>query len=618
MSARLTSLARAAAARLRRGPTSIGKFPSHEALSTHASLHLGASTRAFSSRTPQTAAKSRPDAIPKVNLEVFKKTQQELKHMCAHKDFAAVVQRVATMYQPLVTSRQGTDGSSVSFDPFMTARVEQEAVALLVQHHATDATVVLFENLQDMTALSDTVRPTRQTMSFLVGFMNFQRDFPVVLDTYRFAESLQIYPTESMNAAYLKALGMTGEIHEAAAAWRAFVEKNYPRDGYAYSEALKTFATLGESNEIRTLVDDMDLNGIKMRSFDYLHAIEGLATTLDKGDDDDEEATIEHAEMILDLYDKMQTYDNIAPATMPPLVANVIRACAKLDDMDKAATVYADFEAARQVPGQRRTSGRDKNLVTVAFADALLRGGHVTRVDTILETLCREQRTKKEANGFASYVSLHHAKARDGGAALVAFLRACPRGLELKFESDRDSSIVLGALGETTALNDADLFAFVESHESLLGVARGRFLWWRLVEKAEKPKRWRFMQLMLGTLDDTTTAKWRHKRLANTAARVGPDDVHGHAFVAFLGRDLSGDLRTRDVLLALVVAHSRTNDHEQAIRTFHELASRPNTDPTRIKASALESAHKSFLALGRSVEAKHVEEILAEKKGLKK
>ncbi|KDO16307.1 hypothetical protein SPRG_18155, partial [Saprolegnia parasitica CBS 223.65] len=160
--------------------------------------------------------KAKNATSPSIDVDHMHAAYAKLQKLCDDNDFAGVVKEVASYYRPLVQSLEG-HAAPAPFDPVMTARVEQEAMTLLVKYRQHEAATLLYENLQDMTAASPLVKPTRRTMSFLLGMLSFQHAHADVEAAMDFALGHGVYPTESMNASYLKALISTKQLDKAAA-----------------------------------------------------------------------------------------------------------------------------------------------------------------------------------------------------------------------------------------------------------------------------------------------------------------------------------------------------------------------------------------------------------------
>ncbi|RHY33442.1 hypothetical protein DYB32_009046 [Aphanomyces invadans] len=546
-----------------------------------------------------------------------------MRNMCNRGEFAAVVQEVAKLYQPLASALQSSgspnkrktkstealpsSNSHVLFNPDMTAHVESEAMALLVQHRATDAALLLLDNLQEMAAASSDVKPKRQTMSFILGMLTFNRRFPQVLAAYDFATSLSIFPTESMNANYLGALVRTTQFYNAAKAWRKLSAQNCPRGVYAYREALHIFSTLRDAKEIMAILDDVEVHGIKLREIDYARAMTGLSSAIDE--DADKGHASDCADLILDLYDKMQTFESITPIS-PQLFGSVMEAAVYMKDYDKALAVYQDYSS---LPTAQRTKGVDH--VSGPLIYALL--GSDRRDEALgLLAAAHAQKNEVEASAIAGRLAFYYAS-NGLDADLMAFLAECPQPLRLHYRNDKELLTVLHKVTRTAQMHEVDLWTFLLNHKQLLHLDV-RLWWWKLLMLAEGAKKWRLMRLMLSDQSSNTSGvkpqQWR-AMLKNCARRVTPNDVEGYAFIVYVAERMGGLDKghfTLPQLQALVTAYSQTNDHANAIAVFqhlHKLCS-GDKDATPPTAATYESAKKSFLALGYDAEANQIDAIL--------
>ncbi|RHY95348.1 hypothetical protein DYB37_004849 [Aphanomyces astaci] len=545
-----------------------------------------------------------------------------MRDLCNRGEFAAVVQEVAKWYQPLASALQAgghhrikrqskattapppLSSSQVLYNAEMTAQVESEAMALLVQHRATDAALLLFDNLHEMATASSLVMPKRQTMSFILGVLTFNRQFSRVLRAYDLSTSLSIFPTESMNANYLSALVRTTQFDVAASAWRTMCARKYPRGLYAYREAMHIFSTLNDAKEIMAILDDVDIHGIKLREVDYARAMLGLASAIRA--DVDQSYASDCADLILDLYEKMQTFENIPP-TSPELFGSVMEAAVYIHDFDMAVTVYEDF-------GRLPYRAKSVDYISGPFVEALISSGRSNKAMDMLQK-AHAQKHHLKASTIAGRMTFYYAS-RDLDADLMAVLAACPPSLRLIFRSDKEAMTVLHKVTRTTTMHEVDLWTFLAGRKELLSLDT-HLWWWKALNMAEGAKKWRLLRLMLtDPLCPPHVVKpqqWR-SMLKNCARRVGPDDVEGHAFVVYVAKRLgTRNELTPAQLEALVTAYSLTNDHASAIATFrqlHKLNLSSKQPPTQATVTAYESARKSFVHLGYDAEANQIDAIL--------
>ncbi|KAG9402231.1 hypothetical protein AC1031_006852 [Aphanomyces cochlioides] len=540
--------------------------------------------------------------------------KQSIKALCARGDYAAVVESVALWYQPLVNHLQGKQDVA-AFQPDKTARVEQEAVALLVQQRAVDAVMILFENIQDMTSASPLVRPTRQTLSFLIGLFHTEKKYDLVVDTYAFADSMSILPTESMNASYLKALVMQNKVQDARSTWLHLCKNNLPRGVYAYREALHLFDKLRDASAVQSILEDMELHGIKMREIDYFRAIHGLSASL-RQDGEAPEAE-EHAELILDLYNKMQTFESLEP-TMPLLFHDVIHASLYLHDDDKAVEVH---EALMRLPQDKRYQryqlftaepySRRNHFVTDALVAALLEREQISLVETLFRSA--SARDSKQGASIAKQLMVHLATTGQI-QELFAFLETCPE-MKIRFHDDESAFKVLRAVASTKDMDDIALWHFLAPRFPQLGLTVN-FWWWNMLSIAQDANRWRLATLMVDAKADNAAAMQPQLRsqLMQCGSRILDDPQPDRLACAFVLALADKVLEKQVDDLALVVRASMlTNDHKKAIAAFKALHKAKSFDEELVRShvAAYKCAQKSFRALGFDQQADQIDEILA-------
>ncbi|CAK4082617.1 unnamed protein product [Aphanomyces euteiches] len=525
--------------------------------------------------------------------------KQSIQALCARGDYAAVVESVALWYQPLVNHLQGTQDVA-AFQPDKTARVEQEAVALLVQQRAVDAVMILFENIQEMTSASPLVRPTRQTLSFLIGLFHTEKKYDLVVDTYAFAESMSILPTESMNASYLKALVMQNKVQDARSTWLHLCKNNLPRGVYAYREALHLFDKLRDASTVQSILEDMELHGIKMREIDYFRAIHGLSASLRQ--DGEAPAAEEHAELILDLYNKMQTFESLDP-TMPLLFHDVIHASLYLHDDDKAVEVH---EALMRLPHDKRN-----HFVTDALVAALLEREQISLVETLFRSA--SARDSKQGAAIAKQLMVHFAT-NGQIQPLFAFLETCP-AMKIRFHDDESALKVLRAVASTKDMDDIALWHFLAPRFPQLGLTVN-FWWWNMLSIAQDANRWRLATLMVDAKADNAAAMQPQLRsqLMQCGSRILDDPQPDRLACAFVLALVDKVLEKQVDDLALVVRASMlTNDHKKAIAAFKALHKARGSDGELVRShvAAYKCAQESFRALGFDQQADQIDEILA-------
>ncbi|KDO29779.1 hypothetical protein SPRG_04895 [Saprolegnia parasitica CBS 223.65] len=230
----------------------------------------------------------------------------KLQRLCDDNDFAGIVEEVAAYYRPLLQPLEGT-----AFDPVMTARVEEEAMALLAKYLQQDAATLLYENLQAMTAASPLVQPTPCTMSFLMSMLS-STDVEAAMDL---ALGRGVDPTALMNASYLEALISTKQLAKAAAFWRQLSDANGPRNPSGYHQAIDLFQTLQSVKDLKRIADDIVLHRIPLCELDYQNLMLGLAAGYQNKNDQANGA--KYAEAVLMLLDNMQRVDSLSPSLGP-------------------------------------------------------------------------------------------------------------------------------------------------------------------------------------------------------------------------------------------------------------------------------------------------------------
>ncbi|KAH9070064.1 hypothetical protein Ae201684P_002436 [Aphanomyces euteiches] len=481
--------------------------------------------------------------------------KQSIQALCARGDYAAVVESVALWYQPLVNHLQGTQDVA-AFQPDKTARVEQEAVALLVQQRAVDAVMILFENIQEMTSASPLVRPTRQTLSFLIGLFHTEKKYDLVVDTYAFAESMSILPTESMNASYLKALVMQNKVQDARSTWLHLCAKSTTSERF--------IASLRQDGEAP--------------------------------------AAEEHAELILDLYNKMQTFESLDP-TMPLLFHDVIHASLYLHDDDKAVEVH---EALMRLPHDKRN-----HFVTDALVAALLEREQISLVETLFRSA--SARDSKQGAAIAKQLMVHFAT-NGQIQPLFAFLETCP-AMKIRFHDDESALKVLRAVASTKDMDDIALWHFLAPRFPQLGLTVN-FWWWNMLSIAQDANRWRLATLMVDAKADNAAAMQPQLRsqLMQCGSRILDDPQPDRLACAFVLALVDKVLEKQVDDLALVVRASMlTNDHKKAIAAFKALHKARGSDGELVRShvAAYKCAQESFRALGFDQQADQIDEILA-------
>ena len=112
---------------------------------------------------------TKPETQP-LNYDRINAVKKSLAEMCENQDFSGVVKEVASQYQPLVAQLEDdVSQENTVFHAGETARIEEEAIALLVQNGQFDLALLLYENLKEMAYASELVQPLRKTFSFIVG-----------------------------------------------------------------------------------------------------------------------------------------------------------------------------------------------------------------------------------------------------------------------------------------------------------------------------------------------------------------------------------------------------------------------------------------------------------------
>ncbi|EQC32237.1 hypothetical protein SDRG_09987 [Saprolegnia diclina VS20] len=544
---------------------------------------------------------------PSIDVDHMHAAYAKLQKLCDDNDFAGVVKEVASYYRPLVQTLEG-HAAHAAFDPIMTARVEQEAMTLLVKYRQHEAATLLYENLQDMTAASPLVKPTRRTMSFLVGMLSFQHAHADVEAAMDFALGHGVYPTESMNASYLKALISTKQLDKAAAFWRQLSDANGPRNTSGYRQALYLFQTIKSFKDMKRIADDIELHGIKLRELDYQNLMLGLAAGF-QNDQEDSVDGVEYAEAVLTLFDNMQRFDGLSPSLVPLYVV-AMEARNYLGEFDEALAVHAQCEALTT----EGSSALARPLVQTYI------GLHQS--ERILPLIVSSLAEKKVVNASAMAAKLMVEMAKqDQVPALLEFLEACPV-FHVTFYSDEDAKRVLHTLARSTHVSQVELWSLLEPRLPLLNVTTP-FWWWQLVNFVDNARRWRLLQLMLEAPNAVTSPAKLENILKGCVRRAlkdkvpdaaadeeDEDAVDAWAFVVYLGERL-GSKKTF-VLQHLVTAYAETNQHAKAIETFREFH-RKCVQGDQIVTSPWPyvSAKRSLLALGYEAEANQVDTILA-------
>ncbi|OQR83489.1 hypothetical protein ACHHYP_14646 [Achlya hypogyna] len=546
-------------------------------------------------------------SAPTIDIAEVNKVYSKLQALYDNNDFTGVVREVASWYRPLVQSLEGHP-TSQPFDPVLTARVEQEAMTLLVKGRQHEAAMLLYHNLQDMTAASPLVKPTRRTMSFLVGMLSFQNAHADVVAAYNFATSHGVYPTESMNASYLKALISSKQFENAQVFWRHLVESNGPRNTAAYRQALYLFSNIRSFKDMKQMAEDIELQGIKLREIDYQNLLVGLAAGFEDTPDDSDDG-VEYAETVLQLFDNMQRYDGITP-TLPPVYVAAMDARNYLGEFTEAQAIYTQFQSLASEPSSLLERPLVQTYIGLRQTDRIL-----PRIEAALA-----EKKVAHASAMASKLMTEMAK-QNQAAALLDFLQSCPV-FPVAFTTEADARRVLHTIARSTHLNQVELWSLLEPRLPLLNL-HTPFWWWTLVDFVDNARRWRLLQLMLEAPSAVTSQAKLENILKGCARRAlkdkspltagGDDDedaVDAWAFVVYLGERLTS--KKTFVLQHLVTAYAATHQHTKAIETFREFHARCVAGDQIVTSPwPYVSAKRSLLALGYEAEAKQVDTILA-------
>jgi hypothetical protein len=262
-----------------------------------------------------------PTAPGSTDFEVIQGIRDQLKQLCDKKDYTAMVQMVGDSYAPLLREMMSEDRADVetpqaanlTFNPKMTALVEAEAMALFVINQQHDAATFLYNNIREMaSAFPHLVKPARDTLSFAVGMFEFRQESHEVLAAFEFATSMAVYPTDSMNASYLKHLMILKQFETAAAYWRGLVATQGPRNAYAYRAAIQIFAHLQDFVEMKSILEDIELHGtIKLREVDVEYAMKALRAGFEGANETRADGPL-YAEAILDLFEHLETFEGVS------------------------------------------------------------------------------------------------------------------------------------------------------------------------------------------------------------------------------------------------------------------------------------------------------------------
>ncbi|OQS00066.1 hypothetical protein THRCLA_06259 [Thraustotheca clavata] len=550
----------------------------------------------------QASVKTSP---PKEVIEVKNPVHDKLRSLCDQGNYSEVVKEVASFYRPLVEQLEGRE-PKCDFDPNLTAKVEQEAVTLLVQRRQHEAAMLLYENLQDMSAASPLVKPTRRTMSFIVGMLSYQNLHADVQAAYAFAEGHQVYPTESMNASYLKALIATKQYENAAMFWRNLCQSNSPRNMASYRQALYLFSTLKSFKDMKQIADDVELHGIKLRELDYQNLLVGLSAGF-QNDQEDSEDGVEYAESVLQLFDNMQRFDGINPA-LPRIYSCAMAARNYLGEFEEALDVYKQFQSVYT---------GESTLIESELVYTYIGLHQTASIQTEITQALKDKKITK-ANAMATKLMTEMAK-QNQEDALFDFLKSCPL-FTVNFPSEEDGKRILHTIARSTHFNQVELWSFLESKLPLLNL-KSPFWWWQFVSFVDNARRWRLLQLMLESpqavvsqakLENLLKGCVRRTLKDKTSGEQNDDDedtIDAWAFVVYLGERLQS--KKTFVLQHLVTAYSSTNQHAKAIETFREFH-RKCVQGDQIVTSPWPyvSAKRSLLVMGYEAEAKQVDTIL--------
>lgn len=189
---------------------------------------------------------------------------------------------VETKYQPRL------------FNDTLTKITEQEALALLVIARQGPLATAVFEHrrslanqiaalssqviVQGENVMSDTIVDLsghfRSFYSWGMGAYSLVNDHDKLFALYKEAADADVYPTANMNASYLKSLvTVRRPSDQVLAFYNDVVKNNRPTNIFFYRQMLFFASVNHDAGLLLQLLDDMKMNGFKLRADDYLNAI---------------------------------------------------------------------------------------------------------------------------------------------------------------------------------------------------------------------------------------------------------------------------------------------------------------------------------------------------------